>query len=83
MVTPWGRDIKGISKLLLEIIDWQLDQLQIPGLQLVGQSVLQAVNVPDGLEDDVQLGHVVLGGDAGDQLLQSAIKKTWEQDDVF
>ena len=57
---------------LLEIVDRQLDQLEVASLQLVGQPVLEAVNVADGLEDDVQLGHIVLGGDTRDQLLQSA-----------
>ena len=61
---------------LLEIVDRHLDQLEVASLQLVGQPVLEAVNVADGLEDDVQLGHIVLGGDTRDQLLQSAIKKT-------
>ena len=61
---------------LLEIVDRQLDQLQVPGLQLVSQPALETVNVADGLKDDVQLGHIVLGGDTRDQLLQSAIKTT-------
>ena len=60
---------------LLEIVDRQLDQLEVASLQLVGQPVLEAVNVADGLEDDVQLGHIVLGGDTRYQLLQSAIRK--------
>ena len=54
---------------LLEIVDRQLDQLQVPGLYLVGQPALETVDVADGLKDDVQLGHIVLGGDARDQLL--------------
>ena len=62
------------SPSLLEIVDG--DKLQVPRLELVGQPVLEAVNVPDGLQDDVELGHVVLGGDARNQLLQSAIKNT-------
>ena len=41
----------------------------------VGQLVPQAVDVPDGLQDDVQLCHIVFDGHGGYQLLQSEIEQ--------
>ena len=37
------------------------------------QPVPEAVDVPDGLQDDVQLSHIVLDGHGGYTLFQSEI----------
>ena len=39
------------------------------------QPVPQAVNVPDGFQDDVQLGHIVFDGHGGYTLFQSEMAK--------
>ena len=65
---------------LFQIVDRNLDQFNVSILQFVSKPVLERVNISDGFQDDVQLGHIVLGRHTGHQLFQPEINMVYKNE---
>jgi hypothetical protein len=56
-------------------LDRHLYGNNISSINLVCKFVLKRVNISDSFKDDVKMGDIVLGSDAGDQIFQPVIGK--------
>ena len=68
------------SLVLFELFHWHFEKFYFSIFYLICKSVLEGVNVSDGLQDDVQLGHIVLGRYTGHQLFQPEISMAYKNE---